>query len=171
MKKHFYIIAAGTIIFLYLFFVKGYVVEDTLRGIGPVQVGDMISLPTVLTDIEGKTVRLGDKVLFIFFEPDCPLCTNEISYWIRVYERFDDTIDIVGLSRKKARDIEPYIRMHQIPYPVVSDIRGRLIRSFGIPGVPYNVITDNGEVVVAPNFPEIRPRIREVYGYLESIDE
>lgn len=93
---------------------------------------------------------IGQKpVLTIFFYPDCPPCEKESKVINEIYEKYKDSIFVVGISLSRDRyDIRDFIRNLNVKYPVYRiNSKNQLRNVGGILATPTSIIIDkNGKI-------------------------
>jgi cytochrome c biogenesis protein CcmG/thiol:disulfide interchange protein DsbE len=120
------------------------------RGHYPLAPGLRTALPLLgasgrqsLADLRGKVVVLN------VFASWCPPCAAEaplLERAERLLQRHNGTV--LGVTYlDAASDSEAFMRQHHLTYPVVRDVSGNFVRSYGVNGVPETfVINRTGHV-------------------------
>ncbi len=98
-----------------------------------------------LRDLRGKVVVLN------FFASWCPPCAAEagvLEHEQRVLAGHDATV--LGVTyQDNAGDSQNFVRSHHITYPVLRDVSGSFVRSYGSDGIPETFVIDRTGRVVA----------------------
>ncbi len=115
------------------------------------------SLRTAL-DLMGKSVDLqsykGRPVILHFWAPWCFVCGPEMKSLAHLHKNISDLdVTILGVSTGDTLErTREYVKKNQIPFPVVVDTEGVIIKEFSTQGIPLTVILDsNGEQVAFPD--------------------
>jgi peroxiredoxin len=109
----------------------------------------------VLTDLQGKTVKLSDlrgkAVVLNFWATWCPPCNQEIPWFVDLQKRYGSQgLQIVGISMDDGdpKDVVKFAAQHSINYPIlygqdkVADLYG------GIDYLPTTFYIDRNGVVM-----------------------
>jgi cytochrome c biogenesis protein CcmG/thiol:disulfide interchange protein DsbE len=122
------------------------------RGIHPLAPNAAMALPVLgssaqesLTDFRGKVVVLN------VFASWCGPCRAEapiLDQEQKIIAKHDATI--VGVTYlDNSSDSETFVRQEHITYPVLRDVSGNFVRSFGTNGVPETFIIDRSGRIAA----------------------
>lgn len=110
------------------------------------------ALPVLGSSARTSLVSLrGRFVLLNVFASWCPPCAAEAS----VLERAQHRLDVAGGTvlgvtyLDNSTDTERFVRQHDVTYPVIRDISGDFVRSFGSTGVPESFLIDRSGRIVA----------------------
>ncbi|MCZ6875329.1 MAG: TlpA disulfide reductase family protein [bacterium] len=116
-------------------------------GDGP-QVG-MALTDFTLSDLQGHAVRLSDlrgQVVFInVWATWCPPCIEEMPTIQRLYDMLHERgleVLAVSLDALGKQVIVPFVREHQLSFPVLLDTQSMLERLYQTGGVPESFIVD-----------------------------
>lgn len=111
------------------------------------------------TTLEGRELSAealrGQVVLLDFWATWCVPCLSEIPYLKEAYARHRDAgLKILGVSldQRPRREIESFLRRHEIPWPQVWDgqgFAGALARRFGVESLPRSFLVDRRGRIVA----------------------
>ncbi|MBI3027992.1 MAG: TlpA family protein disulfide reductase [Candidatus Rokubacteria bacterium] len=103
------------------------------------------SLPTP----EGKTFRLADhrgKVVFLnFWATWCPPCKEEMPAMERLYQRFKErgfVVLAVSVDVEGAALVNPFVREHQLTFPIALDPKMAVAEQYGVRGLPSSFLVD-----------------------------
>jgi cytochrome c biogenesis protein CcmG, thiol:disulfide interchange protein DsbE len=126
------------------------------RGEFPVAPNSTLSLPVLgapgsksLADLRGKVVVVN------VFASWCDPCRSEAPILEREQRRLArHNATILGVTYlDNSSDSENFVRQEHITYPVVRDVSGKFVRSFGTTGVPETfVINRNGRIAALRRF-------------------
>ena len=117
----------------------------------------------------GRTVRLGDfagKHLVLYFYPkdDTPGCTVQAC---GLRDRWPDysglDAEIFGISTDSLESHRAFIEKHGLPFPLLSDEEGKMVRGFGVwvekeYGGQKTMGTERSTFVIGPD-----GRIKEIF--------
>lgn len=111
------------------------------QAAGPIQAGS--PLPAIsVPDQDGKTVDLAkfgsEGFLLVFFYPkaNTPGCTSQAcSLRDAISELTRRGVKIVGVSADKTESQKEFVTRQKLPYPLLADSDGKLIKAFGVEGV------------------------------------
>ena len=85
-----------------------------------------------LSDLHGKA----DVVVYFYPEDFTPGCTTQASEFTRDYKKFKDAgIEIVGISPDDEASHQKFRANMSIPYPLVSDTKNEVSKSYGVYGL------------------------------------
>lgn len=103
------------------------------------EIGDR--LPEVLgLDQDGKEIKLSDfagrkLVLYIYPKDSTPGCTNEACNLRDNYSRFlAEGYAVIGVSMQGAESHRKFIAKNNLPFPLIADVDGTLIKELGAYG-------------------------------------
>lgn len=107
-----------------------------------------------LPGLDGKSVSLGDyrgKVVLVnIWATWCPPCIAEIPSLEKLYNKFKDTdfeILAVSVDENGESVIAPFIKKHNMSFPVLVDPYGSIMQLYGTIGVPETfVIRKDGTI-------------------------
>lgn len=126
------------------------------RGHYPLAPSSMVKLPLLgssgredLADLRGKVVLLN------VFASWCDPCATEapiLEHAERMLARHDGTV--VGVTYlDNSVDSEAFVRQYHLTYPVLRDVSGSFVRSFGTTGVPETfIINRSGRIQALRRF-------------------
>ncbi|HWD86133.1 MAG TPA: TlpA disulfide reductase family protein [Solirubrobacteraceae bacterium] len=120
------------------------------RGHYPAAPGLHQQLPLLGDNRKESLARLRGKVVLLnVFASWCPPCAAEaplLERAQRLLQRHDGTV--LGITYlDAASDSEAFMRQHHLTYPVVRDVNGNFVRSYGVNGVPETfVINRTGHI-------------------------
>lgn len=122
------------------------------HGVRPTPPGYSMALP-VLGSTKHESLRAlrGKVVVLNFFASWCPPCVAEapvLEHVQRVLLRHDGTV--LGVTyQDNSSDSETFVHQHHITYPVVRDVAGNLVHSYGSIGIPETFVIDRRGRVAA----------------------
>ena len=98
--------------------------------------------PISVPDQDGKTVDLAkwgsEGYLLVFFCPkaNTPGCTSQAcSLRDAISELNRRGVKVVGVSADKTESQKEFVTRQKLPYPLLADSDGKLIKAFGVEGV------------------------------------
>ena len=104
----------------------------------PIKIGSPLP-PISVLDQDGKTVDLSkfgsDGFLLIFFYPkaNTPGCTSQAcSLRDAISELTRRGVKVVGVSADKTESQKEFVTRQKLPYPLLADSDGKLIKAFGV---------------------------------------
>jgi peroxiredoxin len=108
----------------------------------------------VFPGLDGKMVRLSDyrgKVLFLnVWATWCPPCREEMPSMERLYNELKgNNFEIVAISidASGGKKVAPFVKEHNLSFPVLLDPEGAIKNRYGITGVPESFII-NGQGII-----------------------
>lgn len=121
-----------------------------LCGCNPVQTGTAIESAEApdftLKSVNGDDVTLssfkGQKpVLLVFGATWCPYCVEETPRLIDLQNKYGDSLQILGIDvDEPVEKVAPFVRKHQINYPMLLDIESEVSSQYDIVGVPTLIL-------------------------------
>jgi peroxiredoxin len=148
-------------IFLVLMVVYGMLTREPAdSGDSAPRVGQPVPDFT-LPALQGRSVQLSalrGKVVFInVWATWCPPCIEEMPSIQQLYDRFQGRgLEVLTISVDPlgAQVVEPFMREHQLRFPVLLDTKGTIERLYRTAGYPESFIVDKGgrlvEKVIGP---------------------
>jgi cytochrome c biogenesis protein CcmG/thiol:disulfide interchange protein DsbE len=122
------------------------------RGQRPLAPDAMAALPVLGSDRNQRLIDFRGKVVVLnVFASWCDPCKAEASVLEQAERRIAGRgATILGVTYlDNSGDSESFVRQHGITYPVVRDVNGNFVRSFGTTGVPETFVIDRRGRVVA----------------------
>ncbi len=125
---------------------------DLARGIDPAAPSATLQLPVLgtpgrmsLTDLRGKVVVLN------VFASWCDPCKAEAPLLEQAQREIaGHNATVLGVTYLDNSDAsEQFVRQNHITYPVVRDVSGNFVRSFGTTGVPETFVIDRDGKIAA----------------------
>jgi len=107
-----------------------------------------------LRDLNGKEWNLrslrGNVVLVNFWATWCSPCRKEIPDLESLYSQFQKQgLVVLGISDEEAAKVEPFVKEHNVSYPILLD-RGRKVNDqFAVQGIPKSFLYDRDGKLVA----------------------
>ena len=140
----------------YLVIVAGLalVVASPLAGCGKesdVPYAPDFTLPT----IDGESVTLNDfrgqPVMLTFWTIACPACEIQMPHIQALYEQVasEEPVVLTVNVGDGAPPVHEYVASHELTFPVLLDLQGRVAQAYGLPGVPITFFIDVEGVVSA----------------------
>jgi peroxiredoxin Q/BCP len=80
--------------------------------------------------------RLGERVVVLYFYPkdETSGCTKEACAFRDSYESFTDAgAEVIGVSNDSVDKHEAFAEHHKLPFTLVSDDKGQIRKSYGVP--------------------------------------
>ncbi len=107
-----------------------------------------------LTDLNGKTWTLsqlkGKVVLVNFWATWCPPCRKEMPDLQALYDRYKEQgFVILAISDETADKVTPFLKEHNISYPVMLDEGGKINKLFVVDGIPKSFVYNREGRLVA----------------------
>lgn len=102
-----------------------------------------------LTDQDGEKIRIsdyrGDVVILDFWATWCPPCKAEIPGFVDLHNRYgDEGLTIIGVSLDQTgwNDVRPFLKKHNVEYPVALGNR-KIVEAYGgIRSIPTTFVID-----------------------------
>ena len=123
------------------------------------KIGDSISSFSLLDEQEVERefkAPFEKKIVFFFYPKDnTPGCTREACAFSDAFEDFSKSgVDIYGISNDSAASHRGFKMSNNLPYPLLSDPKGRVREKFGVkkdlfgllPGRVTYIVDENGIV-------------------------
>ena len=105
--------------------------------------------------LDGRKTRLSDYtgqvVLLNIWATWCPPCLSEMPSMEKLYQKFKDEdfqILAVSIDTMGADVVAPFIKNHNLSFPVLIDSKGTITRLYRTTGVPESFIINKNGVVV-----------------------
>ena len=99
-----------------------------------------------LLDLNGNTISLGDilkdkEVILSFWASWCPECRQQMPILNGLAKKYRERIEIIGVNTGEARKtVASFIKEIGIEYRILLDTQGKLVKIYGVAGVPTNVL-------------------------------
>lgn len=124
-----------------------------------------------LTDLEGKSWTLsqlkGKVVLVNFWATWCPPCRKEMPDLEALYNRYKGQgFVILAISDEEMAKVAPFIKDHNITYPVMLDPGRKVNTLFQVEGIPKSFVYDRDGKLVAQSID-----MRTQHQFLEMLGE
>jgi peroxiredoxin len=112
------------------------------------------SADITLPDLNGKEWNLhslrGSVVLVNFWATWCPPCRKEIPDLESLYSRFQNQgFVVLGISDEETGKVAPFVKEHDVSYPILLDTGRRVNELFGVEGIPKSFVYDRDGKIVA----------------------
>ena len=122
------------------------------HGTRPIAPSAGMNLPVLGSNRTESLRELRGKVVVLnFFASWCPPCTAEapvLEHEQQILAGHGATV--LGVTyQDNASDSEQFVRSHHITYPVLRDVSGSFVRSYGSNGIPETFIIDRTGRVAA----------------------
>jgi len=108
-----------------------------------------------LQSLNGDTVSLSDflgkPVMLTFWKIDCPACELQMPHMQAFYDEYQNE-EIATLTINvgdRAARIQEFIESHRLTLPILLDGKGRVAKTYGLPGVPVTFLIDSEGIVQA----------------------
>ena len=102
-----------------------------------------------LESLRGEAVTLSSfkeekGVLIVFGATWCPYCVKEIPELKEIFNKYKDgRIKLLYVDvQESAQKLKGFAEKHDIPYTILLDSTGAVARSYGVRGIPYQVIVN-----------------------------
>jgi peroxiredoxin len=94
-----------------------------------------------LSDLRGKVVVID------FWATWCHVCTDELKEFVRARQTFGDRVAIVTISDELPDVAARYLRLGNMPLPLVEDLEGSVFRIYSVSAIPVTLVLDpSGDV-------------------------
>jgi peroxiredoxin len=94
-----------------------------------------------LSDLRGRVVIID------FWATWCHVCTAELKDFVRARETFGDRVAVVTISNELQDVAASYLRLGNLPLPLVEDLEGSVFRIYSVSAIPVTLVLDpNGNV-------------------------
>jgi peroxiredoxin len=112
------------------------------------------SADITLPDLNGKQWNLhslrGKVVLVNFWATWCPPCRKEIPDLESLYSLFQKQgFVVLGISDEEIGKVAPFVKEHNVSYPILLDAGRRINELFGVEGIPKSFVYDRDGRIVA----------------------
>jgi peroxiredoxin len=112
------------------------------------------SADITLQDLNGKEWNLhslrGNVVLVNFWATWCPPCRKEIPDLDSLYASFHKQgFVVLGISDEEAGKVAPFVKEHNVSYPILLDAGRRVNELFAVQGIPKSFLYDRQGKIVA----------------------
>jgi peroxiredoxin len=112
------------------------------------------SADLTLRDLNGKEWNLrclrGKVVLVNFWATWCPPCRKEIPDLESLYSLFQKQgFVVLGISDEEAGKVAPFVKEHNVSYPILLDAGRQVNELFGVEGIPKSFVYDREGKIVA----------------------
>ncbi|MDR3200710.1 MAG: TlpA family protein disulfide reductase [Spirochaetales bacterium] len=95
---------------------------------------------------------LRGKVVFLnFWATWCPPCREEMPAMEKLYQRFKNSgLEFLTVNiQEEKNDVETFMKIFGLSFPVVLDSRGEAATLYGIRGIPTTYIIDRSGIIIA----------------------
>lgn len=80
-----------------------------------------------------ETYRKGMTLVYFYPKADTPGCTKQACNIRDKWEELQKAgIQVVGVSIDKPADQQAFQEKHKLPFPLIADAEGRLVKAFGV---------------------------------------
>src|ERR1700733_8976068 len=112
------------------------------------------SADMTLPDLNGKEWNLhslrGNVVLVNFWATWCPPCRKEIPDLESLYSLFQKQgLVVLGISDEEASKVAPFVKEHNVGYPILLDAGRRVSQLLAVEGIPKSFLYDRDGKIVA----------------------
>ena len=116
--------------------------------------------------IESLSDLRGRVVIIDFWATWCHVCTAELKDFVRARETFGNRVAIVTISDERPDVAARYLRLWNIPLPLVEDLEGSVFTIYSVSAVPVTLVLDpSGDVryvsVGGLSWPELAQAIEQ----------
>jgi peroxiredoxin len=133
------------------------------------------ALDFTLTDVNGRTVRLGDFVgrnviLLVFSATWCPPCNKEVPELKKLHDEYGPKgLKIIDVYIQESQEkIASFVQKNAIPYTIVLDLDGAVARQYGVRGIPTFVVIDKTGAIKKRGYPPSRQYVAVFEKLLEE---
>jgi peroxiredoxin len=94
-----------------------------------------------LSDFHGRVVVID------FWATWCHVCTAELKDFVRARQTFGNRVVVVTISDELPDVAARYLRLSNIPLPLVEDLEGSVFRTYSVSAIPVTLVLDPGGLV------------------------
>lgn len=103
--------------------------------------------PRIVSSLNEAVPDPQRAMVLVFFSIECPACWEELFEVRWLVSNYSIPIDLVGVTRDRREELEPFLGKFGFQEPVVSDRQRELYRRFRVAGEPFVVILADGAVL------------------------
>jgi len=109
--------------------------------------------------------------LLIFFSLHCEVCYGDVLKINKLYDKFSDRMEIIGITRDDVESINKFCQEYGIKFPIFFDRWAEYQRKFKIKVIPYKVMLRGDKIIYKDDpYKNFSERDRELYEVLRRLD-
>jgi peroxiredoxin len=129
-----------------------------------------------LPDLDGRTVALSDyrgKVVLVnIWATWCPPCVAEMPSMVKLYRQMEGSdfeILAVSIDEGGADTLAPFVKKHNLTFPILLDPQGTIKSTYRITGVPESFVVNRQGLLVKKVIGPLDWADREVLDFFRQL--
>lgn len=122
-----------------------------------------------LNDLQGRKFKLsenkGKPVLLVFGATWCPYCREEIPQLKNIYAKYvKKGLVLVNIDIEESRQrVLAFANKYKLPYRVLLDIKADVARSYGVQGIPMQVLIGRDGTITCRYCRDVEPLLEKMF--------